>query len=145
MNVQIRAIEDGDYQDLFEILTDKRTYRYQSWVLESFDETEAFLNFIRNVGDHLKYLVLEDNDAHKVIGACQITVQSSHRKGEIGYLLHPDYYGKGLGTYMAAYLIDYGFDELNLNRIFASTDSENIASYKVMEKVGMKVCLDKIR
>ncbi len=39
---------------------------------------------------------------------------------------------------MGVFLLDYCFKELNLNRIIASCDTRNIASYRLMEKLGMK-------
>lgn len=46
-------------------------------------------------------------------------------------------WGKGYATEAAQLIIDFGFNELNLNRIWAPIMSKNKASCKVMEKVGM--------
>jgi [ribosomal protein S5]-alanine N-acetyltransferase len=44
---------------------------------------------------------------------------------------------KGIATDVAKLLIDFGFKELNLHRIYATCDSRNIGSSKVLEKIGM--------
>jgi ribosomal-protein-alanine N-acetyltransferase len=53
-------------------------------------------------------------------------------------LLKESYWGKGLATEAAQAVIAYAFSELNLARIDSATDYENIASKRVMEKLGMR-------
>jgi RimJ/RimL family protein N-acetyltransferase len=53
-------------------------------------------------------------------------------------MLHRDNWRQGYATEMGGALLKFGFDELGLHRISARCDSENIASYKVMEKIGMR-------
>lgn len=62
------------------------------------------------------------------------------------YGIAPNYWGKGLATEIARAMIRYGFGEHGFDRIVASADAPNIASLRVMEKVGMtfakRVCSD---
>ncbi|ARS37825.1 N-acetyltransferase [Pontibacter actiniarum] len=60
-----------------------------------------------------------------------------YRRGEVWYKLHPDYWGRGLGTEALNRVLDFGFGELHLHRIEAGCAVDNIASVKVLEKVGM--------
>jgi RimJ/RimL family protein N-acetyltransferase len=57
---------------------------------------------------------------------------------EIGYGIAKEYWNRGFTTEAAAASIRYGFEELKLNRIVAVAMPENIASRRVMEKIGMK-------
>jgi len=57
---------------------------------------------------------------------------------EIGYLILPEYWGKGYGTLIAKELINVCFNRLNLHKVTASCNIDNIGSWKIMEKVGMK-------
>ena len=61
-----------------------------------------------------------------------------HARAEIGYALARKYWGQGLMTEAVRAMLDYGFNLLRLNRIEARCDVENIASWRVMEKAGMK-------
>jgi RimJ/RimL family protein N-acetyltransferase len=54
------------------------------------------------------------------------------------YLLKTDHWGQGLATEAARALLDYAFTELNQHRIDGRTARENIASKRVMEKIGMQ-------
>ena len=71
-----------------------------------------------------------------LIGGCQISISGDC--GEVGWLLHRDFWRQGFGTEVGAALLAFGFDELNLRRIVARCDAENVGSYGVMEKIGMR-------
>jgi len=60
-----------------------------------------------------------------------------YRKGEIWYKLLPDFWGQGLATEAMTAMMAFGFKQLQLHRIECGCSIHNIASYKVMEKVGM--------
>lgn len=60
------------------------------------------------------------------------------KSGELGYIIHPDYWGNGIATDIGRTIIKYGFKVLKLNRIWASTDIRNTASEIVLQKLGMK-------
>jgi ribosomal-protein-alanine N-acetyltransferase len=57
---------------------------------------------------------------------------------DLGYRLNKSYWGKGFATEAARASLQYGFNTLNLNEIYAIADSKNVASRNVIEKVGLK-------
>jgi [ribosomal protein S5]-alanine N-acetyltransferase len=57
---------------------------------------------------------------------------------ELLYGLLPGFWGRGLATEAAAALIRYGFEELGFERVRASTDAQNAASIRLMERLGMR-------
>ncbi|MDQ4090204.1 MAG: GNAT family N-acetyltransferase [Actinomycetota bacterium] len=56
---------------------------------------------------------------------------------EVGWRLHPDHWGRGLATEGGAASLRYGFEELGLDRIIAIAMPDNVASLRVMAKLGM--------
>ncbi len=58
---------------------------------------------------------------------------------EIGYAMSTRYQGQGYATESAKALIKYAFEELKVNRIFASTDRKNEGSINLMKRVGMRI------
>ncbi len=52
--------------------------------------------------------------------------------------MRPEHWGRGIGIEAAGALIGFGFKELDLHRIIAKCDPMNVASWRVMEKNGMK-------
>jgi RimJ/RimL family protein N-acetyltransferase len=73
-----------------------------------------------------------------LMGAVGIGVELKHLRGEIGYWLGIPFWGQGYATEAAARVVRYGFDDLGLNRIMAYCFSRNLASARVMQKIGMK-------
>jgi ribosomal-protein-alanine N-acetyltransferase len=56
---------------------------------------------------------------------------------EIGYRLHPDYWNKGIATEAATAVRDHAFRDLKLPRVISLIHTENVASRRVVEKLGM--------
>jgi RimJ/RimL family protein N-acetyltransferase len=65
-------------------------------------------------------------------------VQREHRRGELGYWVGLPFWNCGYATEAAAALMEFGFDELDLNRIQARHMMRNPASGRVMQKLGMR-------
>jgi len=66
--------------------------------------------------------------------------QFSHkyRTREIGWVFDPDHQGQGYATEAARAVLGLAFEKLGLHRIVATCDPRNRASYRVMEKLGMR-------
>jgi ribosomal-protein-alanine N-acetyltransferase len=75
----------------------------------------------------------------RLIGSASLAVVSAeHRRGELGYVIHPDWWGRGIATEAAELLLQLGFQTLGLHRIEATTRPDNTASWRLMEKIGMR-------
>ncbi|BCG59452.1 hypothetical protein PUR_28770 [Paenibacillus sp. URB8-2] len=61
----------------------------------------------------------------------------NHYKAEIGYELTPEYWRQGYMTEVIQKIIEFGFNNLGLNRIEAFVEPENVGSRKVLEKIGL--------
>ncbi len=57
---------------------------------------------------------------------------------EVNYLVAKSFWGRGLATEAAQSILNYGFEELNLERLVAIAHPANVPSRRVMEKLGMK-------
>ena len=65
-------------------------------------------------------------------------IHKEFNHAEIAYWIGKKYWNKGYCTEAAKALLNYAFNELNLNRIIANYISRNLSSGRVMEKLGMK-------
>lgn len=75
----------------------------------------------------------------EVIGSCRVQRDAlDETRAEIGYLLRRNVWGRGYGTEVAQLLIAFGFDDLGIRRLDAIVDERNVASIRVLEKVGMR-------
>ncbi|WEG12590.1 GNAT family N-acetyltransferase [Pullulanibacillus sp. KACC 23026] len=77
-------------------------------------------------------------ESNEIIGTITIRIDKNNNKGELGYWMGRNYWGKGYASEAVRALIFFGFNELNLNKICASALSKNKASIKVLEKNGLK-------
>jgi ribosomal-protein-alanine N-acetyltransferase len=64
-----------------------------------------------------------------------------HRTSEVGlfWALFPNQWGKGYATEAARAMVAYAFDELELARIVATTENDNVRSIAVMKRLGMTI------
>lgn len=65
-------------------------------------------------------------------------IDRKHHRAEFGYWIGKPYWGKGYATEAVELLVDYGFNELGLHRIYATPFGSNIASQRVLEKAGLR-------
>ena len=73
-----------------------------------------------------------------LLGVISIGLEPRFDSGELGYWIGRPYWNRGYCTDGVRRVLQYGFDELALNRIHARHLTRNPASGRVMEKVGMK-------
>jgi [ribosomal protein S5]-alanine N-acetyltransferase len=71
-------------------------------------------------------------------GGIGMRIEPDHRHAELGYWIGPPYWGNGYATEAATAVLKYGFETLGLHRIFASHSTNNPASGKVLQKIGMR-------
>ena len=76
-------------------------------------------------------------DEGTMIGFCGLKLLPELGATDIGYRLHPDYWGKGLATEAARATLRYGFETLALDEVIALVLPGNVASIRVLEKLGM--------
>ncbi|WP_406686517.1 GNAT family N-acetyltransferase [Rossellomorea vietnamensis] len=114
--------------------------QYQPWGPNTEKESQDFVNqaiedSAQKPRTRFVFAIIYDE---LVIGAGEFNIRSfTNKVGEIGYIVNPDYWGKGIATEVATLLIDFGFGEFKLHRIYATCDPRNIGSSRVLEKVGM--------
>ena len=75
----------------------------------------------------------------RLIGACTIAVRTDElHQGELWYLMNRRYWGHGHTTEAARAVLEYSFKELELHRVYATCRAANLASIRVLEKLGMR-------
>ena len=82
--------------------------------------------------------IVEDTATNEKIGLFGLKLSNNkYHRGEVWYKNHPKQWGKGYATEALNRVLDFGFDDCNLHRVQAGCAVENIASIRVLEKVGM--------
>jgi ribosomal-protein-alanine N-acetyltransferase len=87
-------------------------------------------------GELINYAITLEKTG-ELIGAVGLVVDKRFSHAELGFWIDKDLWGKGYATEAARALVDYGFNKVGLHRIFAEHMTRNLASGKVMKKLGM--------
>jgi RimJ/RimL family protein N-acetyltransferase len=74
----------------------------------------------------------------ELIGVISLSIEQDHNKAELGFWVGEPYWGRGIMTEATEEILKFGFNEVNLNKIFATHYVNNEASGKVLSKSGMK-------
>jgi ribosomal-protein-alanine N-acetyltransferase len=131
----IRQFEERDFNDLYYYLSKPEIYIFEPGNPISIEEA-TILCKERSKGK--EFLAVELKQSSKMIGHLffkQIE-PIEFSTWELGYIFNPEYQRKGYGSEAAKTLVDYAFNILPIHRIMARCDPQNIASWKLLEKVG---------
>ncbi len=128
--------------DVHKYASQDKVCEYQPWGPNTVEDSKDFVKQVikdASQEQRTRYVfAIVDKDMGSVVGAGELNIRDFiNKNGEIGYIVNPNYWGKGLATDVANLLIDFGFSKLKLHRIYATCDPRNIGSSKVLEKVGM--------
>ena len=139
----LREFEEDDWQAVLAYQSDPLYLRYNPWTHRTEEDVRNFVrSFMLWQGDQprMKFqLAVELRAEGRLIGNCGIRTRSSKTwEADIGYELDSRYWGQGYATEAAQAMLAYGFEELGVHRIWAHCVAENVASARVMEKIGMR-------
>jgi ribosomal-protein-alanine N-acetyltransferase len=136
----LRQAQATDSQDLYELYADESVVEYMpltpfTSVEEALDEMKWYERIFAEQSG-LRWMI-EDRASSKVIGTCGfLGYEQEHHRAELGYDLSPAYWGKGIMKEVASLIIQFGFEQMQLNKIEAKIDPNNQASLRLMEKLA---------
>lgn len=140
--LMLRKMERFDTDDMYEYAKLADVTRYLTW--EPHPDTGYTKKYLAFIAGKYKTYDFHDwavclRDSGKMIGTCGFTsLDAKNMCAEIGYVINPVYNGMGYATEAAKRIIEFGFNELDLERIEAKYITENSASRRVMNKLGMQ-------
>jgi RimJ/RimL family protein N-acetyltransferase len=140
--VRLRSLESGDVDAVHALISRMDVVRHMRFSLCSREESQKFLcdSLLESPSDPWRSIVraISGSPRSDLVGLCGVVILRGAEEGEIWYLVEPESWGKGIATEAAKHLLDLGFGELSLHRIWATCLPENPASARVLEKVGMR-------
>ncbi len=136
----LREMTMEDDQEVFDL-------RSNPQVLQFIEITKAVViedaqKFIENVNEGMLkqeaiMWAITLKDSERLIGTiCLWNISVERMEAEVGYMLHPDFQGKGIMQEALIEVIDYGFSSMHLNVIVADLHPDNIKSVNVLQKNG---------
>ena len=130
----LRPLTPDDFEAVHSWASNPENTRFMKWGPNTEEQT---LDFLNNVKPGKDFAVVLKN-SNMVIGSCGIYSNSANDTGELGWILHKDYWKNGYGTELGGELIRYGFEILKLRRLFAECAAVNYGSGRVMERNAMR-------
>jgi len=142
----IRPLSSDDTMQLRQVVAQEEVMRFLPEDVMSLEDVQEIIDWLQtcyrqNTPEKIKKwtLAVVWKESSEVIGWCGLgPLDFNPAEIEIFYGLAKDYRGRGLATEAARAVMDYGFDSIGLDRIVAVADPDNIASVRVLEKLGMK-------
>ncbi len=138
--VKIRPFESADAGKLAELCNNKKIFdNLRDYIPYPYTLQDArdFINHCQVHDPPMNYAILHGDE---LCGAIGLVPQTDVYTGsaEIGYWLGEPYWGKGIMTRAVRLMVSYGFEKLDLRRIFTSVFAHNPASARVLEKAGFQ-------
>jgi [ribosomal protein S5]-alanine N-acetyltransferase len=139
--LRLRDFTDGDLGAILAYASDDEVTRFMFYGPRDESDTRAYL---RNMLVSQKAtprttweLAIERRSDGQLVGACDLTIETEG-EGDLGYILARPAWGSGIATEAARAMVEVGFAQLDLHRIYATCDVANTASARVLEKAGLR-------
>ena len=136
----LRRVLPSDVKEMFELRSNPETMKYiPRPLLTNHEEALAHIQMMEdkietNEGINWAITLKGDDKMLGVIGHYRI--KPEHYRAEVGYMILPEYHGKGITTEAVQCVVDYGFNTMQLHSIEGVIDPENEASQRVLQKCG---------
>jgi RimJ/RimL family protein N-acetyltransferase len=124
--------------------SDPQVARFQGWDIPyAIKNAQSFIDEMENAlpGTPGKWFqaAIELKDTKTLVGDCAFHVMANDtRQAYLGFTLGVSHWCRGYSGEACRRLLDYLFDELNLHRVVAECDVKNVASYKLLERLGFR-------
>jgi len=99
---------------------------------------EEYIAMVTQSNSHHVFAIIENGTERHIGNISLQSVDPKARSAEFAILIgEPSVYAKGIGMEAGRLLLDYGFSELKLHRIYCGTSSDNVGMQKLALKLGM--------
>lgn len=135
----LREFATDDAEDLFQLNLDPEVIRYTGDI--PFTSVEASRLFLQHYDSYKRHGFGRWAVIHKAnnvfIGWCGLKYTEEKKEYDVGFRFFKRYWNQGYATESAKFCIDIGFNEFKINSIVGRAMKQNLASIRVLEKVGL--------
>ena len=134
--LRIRSFQRNDWQAVYDYMSDPDVMVYIPEGPFTPEQAKAFV--ADNMDEQARAVAVLLKTANLLIGHMVFHPWFAPQTYEIGWVFNRAYHGQGYATEAAVALLHYGFEALHLHRIIATCQPKNVASCRVMEKLGTR-------
>ncbi len=134
--LMLRGITPADAPAIHRYMSDPEVTRWLPEGLLDSDGAAAFA--VRNFGEDPQAVGVTLRGEGKLIGHMPYHPWFAPRTHEVGWVIGRPHQGQGYATEAAAALLGHAFEQLACHRVIATCQPQNPASWRVMEKLGMR-------
>ena len=141
--VKLMLVDRADAERIAELINDKEVVRYLGKEVPYPYKLKDAKDWIRKFGKNseefnMVIISKQSDEIVGVIGLSEMFDEGDSKKAYIGYWLGKKYWGKGYAKEAARLLVDYGFREMGLLRLYTIVYEPNIISAKILENIGFQ-------
>ena len=140
----LRRYLETDYDDLLKLQSSAEVARFLLHDARTPEQVrEALAGRLADVpmdtdGQALTVAVIQ-RETGQHVGEVTLFMNSvEHRTGEIGFVFHPEFHGRGFAAEASIELLRLGFEELGMHRIIGRLDARNTSSANLMKRLGLR-------
>lgn len=138
----LRRVESSDVNEILFLRSDERVLKFLNRLpAHSLSEASEFIQSLKKFEENNNAITwaVTLKDERQLIGTiCFWNIQKEHYRAEIGYVLHPDFQGKGIMKEAVTEVLKFGLVTMKLHSVEAIVDPRNASSIKLLEKNGFK-------
>ena len=137
----LRKLKNEDADEIFNLRSDENVMKYIGKdPITSINEAMDFIQLVNNslsTNFGITWAITLKENPGKLIGTIgHWRLMKEHYRAEVGYMLSPQFWKKGIMKEALIKVIDYGFNEMKLHSIEAHINPENAASAGILEATG---------
>lgn len=147
----LRELRETDINGIFELDSTPEVHKYLgNRTISTKDEALKIIKFIQKQYDELGIgrLACIEKETGNFIGWSGLKLNTGEKEQlnghknfiDIGYRFIPKYWQKGYGYESATACLDFGFNQMNYEKIYGCALANNIGSNKILKKIGLKFC-----
>jgi RimJ/RimL family protein N-acetyltransferase len=136
----LRELSIEDTENFYLLNADEEVIKYTGD--KAFESIEKAKTFLENYNPYQEYgygrWAVVDKSNDEFLGWCGLKFSPKLQETDIGFRFFKKHWNKGFATESAKVCLNYAFENLHLNKIVGRAMEANIASIKVLEKIGMQ-------
>lgn len=139
--LRLRLVEPSDAEQIYQLLQDTEIAMNTLALPHPYELKHAheFIKAVRQAASDAQNFTfgMEHRAEGHIIGMIGMNLHEEHRRSGVGYWLGKAYWRQGYTSEALRRVVQHGFEDLNLNKIYGYCFKENVGSARVLQKAGM--------